>query len=125
MKIKYNLFIFYKSDFEQLAYDFLDYCYGDDQNNAKKLLLIESDMTCEQTNCFEIVISGFEINKKDDDEESKKFIAHQCFQDVVKNAWYGEHYGKNGSGEYYFCFIFCILFAPILLLLYFPYDVSI
>ena len=76
-------------------------------------------------NCFEIVKHGFEIVPNHEDEAIKKIIVHKCFQDVVTDKWYGDSFGKIDDWKYYLCLIVCIVFSPILIFLYLPFNVSI
>ena len=110
-----------KSDFEAMAYDLLEYCYENNKEKAKEILLVEAE-EFDNLNCFEFVKTNFEIDKNEE-ENSKKFIAHECFQTVVSNIWYGESsYLK--TWEYLAYLFICILFSPILLLFHIQFSVS-
>ena len=75
--------------------------------------------------CFEIIRNGFEIVVDDDENaETKKIICNKCFQNVVTDKWYGDSYGEINDWKYYLCLVSCIVFSPILLFFYFPYNVS-
>ena len=87
------------------------------------MLLIEA-VEFGSKNCFEMVQEDFEItgNMDENEDNVKKFVAHECFQSVVADIWSGEvHHIK--IWQFYILLFICIVSSPILLILYFPYYV--
>jgi hypothetical protein len=121
------------SKFEALAYDLLQYCYENDKEKAKAI--ISTNCTeFENKTCFEIVQNDFEITRHDENhaseyssseiEETKKIVAHPCFQDVVASKWHGEsiHFSRK---EYVFYLVICFIFFPILFFPFLGFHVNI
>jgi hypothetical protein len=118
-----STFITFLRDFESLAHDLLEYCYQNDKNKAREMLLLEAEQFGNK-NCLEIVQYNFEITKATDENENlKKFVAHECFQNLVTYIWNGENHNIK-TWEFYIYIIFCMLLSPILLLCCIPYHVS-
>ena len=88
------------------------------------MLLIEA-VEFGSKNCFEMVQEDFEItgNMDENEDNVKKFVAHECFQSVVADIWSGLEYHQVKLWQFYIYLFFGILFSPILLILYFPYYV--
>ena len=115
--------MFNQRDFESLAYDLLEYCYTNDKNKAQEMLLLEAGQFGNK-NCFEIVQDNFEIAKTENENENlKKFVAHESFQNLVTYIWNGENHNIKTS-QFYIYIIICMVFAPILLIACIPYYVS-
>ena len=106
-----------------MAYDLLGYCCTNHKNNAKEMLLLEAEQFGNK-NCFEIVQDNFEIAKAiNENENEKKFVAHESFQNLVTYIWNGKNH-KIKTWQFYIYILICMIFSPILLICCIPYYVS-
>ena len=99
----------------------MDYCYENDKLKTREILLVKTS-EFDDKNCFQILKTGFEITGSEK-KNSKKFISHKCFFDVVTYEWNDEIYQLKKS-TYLVYLIFCLILSPIALVFYIPFHVS-
>lgn len=103
-----------------MAYDLLQYCYENDDRKAIEILKIKVPQF-NNMSCFELADYGFEITKKDLNND-KRFIANECFQRVVSSYWRGKT-TEMRSFEYLLYTFWSFVFRPFLFFAYYLKEV--